>query len=266
MPEGPEVRLAADRVAAALRGRAIEEAWFAPHELRARGETLVGAIVTAVETRGKAMLTRFDNGLTLYSHNQLYGRWYTTRRGRRPDTTRDLRVALHNGRHSAWLYSASDVELLDEAGLAAHPFLAKLGPDVLDDSLEAGMLASRLAENRFHRRSLGSLYLDQRFLAGIGNYLRSEILFASRLHPALAPRELAGAERKRLARESLKLARRSYATRGVTLPASRARGGDRFWVFGRDDLPCRRCGAVILRMDVGSRRLYLCPGCQSRDR
>ena len=28
------------------------------------------------------VLTRFDNGLTIYSHNQLYGRWYTVRRPR----------------------------------------------------------------------------------------------------------------------------------------------------------------------------------------
>ena len=221
-----------------------------------------------METRGKAMLTRFDNGLTLYSHNQLYGRWYTTGRGQRPATNRDLRVALHNRRHSAWLYSASEIELLDDDGVAVHPFLSRLGPDVLDDALTPSRLADRLDEDRFRRRSLGALYLDQGFLAGIGNYLRSEILFTARLHPALAPRDLSASERRRLARESLKLARRSYETRGITLPASLAKRGKRrrFWVFGRDELPCRRCESTILRMDVGSRRLYLCPGCQPLDR
>lgn len=275
MPEGPEIRLAADRVADVLIDRRIEDVYFGLPRLRRHRDELLGSRVTAVDTRGKAMLTRFDNGLTLYSHNQLYGRWYTTPRDRRPKTSRDLRVALHNDEHSAWLYSASDIEVLTEAELVEHPFLAKLGPDILDDATTAALLAERLAERRFAGRSLGALYLDQGFVAGIGNYLRSEILFTSRLHPSSRPLDLTDGELRRLARESLTLARRSYESRGITLPPSRARKlkaagkqrqGYRFWVFARDGLPCRRCGAEILRMDVGSRRLYLCPGCQPRIR
>ncbi len=269
MPEGPEIRLAADRVAGALLDDPLEDVFFGPARLRRHRDALLGATVRAVDTRGKAMLTRFDNGLTLYSHNQLYGRWYTTVRGERPRTNRDLRVALHTRNRSAWLYSASEIEVLDDEGLARHPFLARLGPDVLDRDLSTARLAQRLAGDRFRRRTLGALYLDQGFLAGIGNYLRSEILFTARLHPALRPADLSTAERRRLARESLKLARRSYESRGSTLPPSRRKGrrrGGRFWVYSRDDQPCRRCGTTVLRMDVGSRGLYLCPACQPRER
>ena len=165
--------------------------------------------------------------------------------------------------------------MLTEAELVEHPFLKKLGPDILDEATTAGLLADRLATRRFAGRSLGALYLDQGFVAGIGNYLRSEILFTSRVHPSSRPQDLKDSELRRLARESLKLASRSYESRGITLPPSRARKlkaagekrrGYRFWLFGRDGLPCRRCGAEILRMDVGSRRLYLCPDCQPRIR
>jgi endonuclease-8 len=57
---------------------------------------------------------------------------------------------------------------------------------------------------------LGSLYLDQGFLAGIGNYLRSEILFAACLHPAGKPRELAAKTRNRLARQTRKIAQWAF--------------------------------------------------------
>ena len=100
MPEGPEIRLAADRIARALVGRTIAEAKLVPPSLRRFSHQMVGAQVTAIDTRGKAMLTRFDNGLSLYSHNQLYGRWYVTRRDRSPNTGRSLRVALHTDSHS----------------------------------------------------------------------------------------------------------------------------------------------------------------------
>ena len=110
MPEGPEIRLAADKVARVLVGRDVVAVEFGLARLRRFEKRLAGSAVTAVDTRGKAMLTRFNNGLTLYSHNQLYGKWYTTRRPRLPQTTRQLRVGLHTAAHSALLYSASDIE------------------------------------------------------------------------------------------------------------------------------------------------------------
>ena len=84
MPEGPEIRRAADKVAAVLVGKRVDEVRFGLSDLKPFEERLSGQTVTAVDTRGKAMLTRFDNGLTIYSHNQLYGRWYTVRRPRMP--------------------------------------------------------------------------------------------------------------------------------------------------------------------------------------
>ncbi len=272
MPEGPEIRIAADRVAEVLVGHAVEVEFPGFPKLRRHRKRLSGAVVTAIDTRGKAMLTRFDCGLTLYSHNQLYGRWYVRPRGTRPQTGRSLRVALHTEAHSALLYSASDVAVLDADGLETHPFLARVGPDILDRALTWRDLARRLDEPAFRGRALGALYLDQGFLAGIGNYLRSEILHFAGLRPEVRPRELAVRERNRLARETLAISRRSYETRGLTNPPARVRklkaagarrGAYRFAVFGRAGQPCHACETAIERLTIGSRRLYLCPSCQS---
>jgi endonuclease-8 len=272
MPEGPEIRLAADEIATVLVGQRIEDAFLALPRLRRQRKGVVGANVTAVDTRGKAMLTRFDSGLTLYSHNQLYGRWYVTDSGDEPDTSRSLRVALHTSKGSAWLYSASDIELLTEHGLARHPFLNRIGPDVLDDDLSAADIVARLKDARFVRRALSALYLDQAFLAGIGNYLRSEILFCACIEPARRPVDLTGPERQRLANETLRVSRRSYKTRGLTVSRDvarqlRAAGLShreyRFWVFRREGEPCRRCGGPVSRSSAGSRGLFVCGVCQT---
>jgi endonuclease-8 len=220
------------------------------------------------------MLTRFDNGLTLYSHNQLYGRWYTSKRGRLPATRRSLRVALHTATHSALLYSATDIQVLTPEQLERHPFLTRIGPDILDSGLTAPAVARRLQCERFRRRSIGSLYLDQAFLAGVGNYLRSEILFRSRVHPTRKPMDLTDTARRRLARETLRISRRSYETHGITLPSARMRrlkaqglrrAQYRFWVFGRQKLPCHLCGTAIERIAVAGRGLFLCPSCQAAE-
>ena len=272
MPEGPEIRLAADRIAKVLVGQRIEDVAFGLQPLKRFEKRLAGRQVTAIDTRGKAMLTRFDNGLTLYSHNQLYGRWYTTRRPKTPKTSRQLRVALHTRTHSALLYSASDIEVLTERGLARHPFLNRVGPDILDPTLTPGAIVERLASRTFRNRALGSLYLDQAFLAGNGNYLRSEILWAARVNPASKPAQLSDTARRRLARATLGISRRSYRTRGVTAPMKQAKkrkamgmsyGQYRFQAFGREGLSCYECGHIIERHTMGSRNIFVCPMCQS---
>lgn len=275
MPEGPEIRLAADEVAAVLVGQKIAKATFGLKDLRRFESRLTGSRVVAVDTRGKAMLTKFDNGLTLYSHNQLYGRWYTVRRPDIPETKRSLRVALHTQNASALLYSASDIEVLTEKQLTRHPFLTRIGPDILDATLTAAQIVARLEDPIFRNRSLAALYLDQAFLAGNGNYLRSEVLWSAAVSPGAKPASLSPKQLKTLADETLKLARRSYRTRGITVTprmakdlraAGKTYGQYRFYVFGRGGLSCYRCDTQIERHTMGSRNIFICPTCQRQSR
>ena len=270
MPEGPEIRRAADRLAQAVAGQRLTHAWFGFPALKRWEQPLRGKRIESITPHGKALLTRFDNDHTLYSHNQLYGVWRVATPGERPDSPRSLRVALETERAAILLYSASDVSMWRSDQVHTHPFLAKLGPDVLDPALNAKTVAARLRDPRFSGRALGALLLDQGFLAGMGNYLRSEVLFAAGLRPQRKPRELDAAQVRTLARELLAIPRRSYATRGIA-PAGGMRAdyitdtpdGFRFAVFDREGLPCPACGARIQRQQSGSRRLYLCPRCQA---
>lgn len=271
MPEGPEIRLAAEKIARPLAGKVVDEAWFAFPRLQRHRRQLEGQRVRSVEPRGKAMLIRFAGGLNLYSHNQLYGRWYVTAAGELPKTQRQLRVALSTEEHSALLYSASDIELLRDDELDDHPYLARLGPDVLDRKVTAAKVRRRLDDPRFSGRSFGALLLDQGFLGGIGNYLRSEILFAAGIDPSRRPADLDADERKRFASTALSISRRSLKTRGVTNDPSIVRelkavgvgrSQYRHFVFAREGKPCYRCGSDIDRIQVASRRLYRCPDCQ----
>ena len=263
MPEGPEIRRAADELAEAIVGAPIVHAELNLPTLSKRAGSLVGQRVLSITPRGKALLTRFDHGLTLYTHNQLYGVWRVAEAGERPDTTRSLRVVLESAQKALLLYSASDIALLDDAGVAAHPFLAKLGPDVLDAGTTVAAVRKRLAEPSFAGRQLGALLLDQGFLGGLGNYLRSEILFDAGLLPMRRPKDLDAEERKRLAAACLRIPRLSYATRGRRGKAYSAKGGFRFMVFDREGEPCMACGTTVERQEVGTRRLYWCPRCQA---
>ncbi|MEM7097865.1 MAG: endonuclease VIII [Pseudomonadota bacterium] len=271
MPEGPEIKIEADKIARILEGRIVQRVELPYKDLEAYKDAVVGQRVNQVKPKGKAMLVSFDSNLTLYSHNQLYGRWHTSRAGTLAKTKRKLRVALHTDAGVAALYSASDIEILTDNEVSAHPYLAKLGPDVLDASVTPARIVARLHENAFYRRKLGNLYLDQSFLAGVGNYLRSEILFNAGLSPHRTAQSLSEEEQQRLARATLTICRRAYKSRGVVNDPARVkalknqgltRSKYRFAVFARQGQPCYICAAKITRLDVAARRLYQCPQCQ----
>ncbi len=272
MPEGPEIRRAADRLEKTLTGKGKVRVWFAFPHLKRFESRLDGASMVTVDTFGKAMLTRFDNGLNIYSHNQLYGRWHCCSANHPPQTRRQLRLAIRTHSHSALLYSASEIEVLENDAVATHPFISRLGPDLLSSETTLSMVAGRLRERRFRNRQLGRLLTEQSFVAGLGNYLRCEILFVTGLTPSRRPADLDTRLIESLARAMLDLPRQSYETGGITnhLPRARrmlAEGHSfeeaRFHVFRRAGSPCYRCGTAILRSDRGGQATWFCPRCQN---
>lgn len=271
MPEGPEIRRVADRLGKVLVGAPLTQVWFAFPELEGMAGRLRQSRVTTVDCWGKALLITFADGHVLYSHNQLYGVWRVHRSGRPPATGRVLRARLAAAGHTASLYSASNISLWTTETLQQQPFLAGLGPDLLTHDVSVEDIVARLSEPRFAGRGLGGLLLDQGFYAGIGNYLRSEILFYAGLAPRQRSNDISDAQRKRLARCILTTIHQAYREAGVTnrptwrkrlQRAGKRRSQWRFAVFNRDNQPCHACGALILRETIASRRLYRCPTCQ----
>ena len=271
MPEGPEIRRIATRLHKVLAGNVAEKVTFTQEPLLDYGYELSGQRVDRVMSRGKALLTCFEGGMTVYSHNQLYGRWFITKRGKPPRTSRTLRLAVHTKTHSALLFSATDIAVLTPDALALHGYLTRLGPDALDAAVEWRDVLSRLQARGFAGRTLAALYLDQSFVAGIGNYLRTEILYSSHVHPLDRPKDLSRRQLGLLARNTLALTRQAYETGGITNTPARVarmrakgvrRSALRHLAFARAGEACYGCGDTIERVDIGARRLYVCPTCQ----
>lgn len=272
MPEGPEIKLAADKIAKAICNVPITDIFFAFDTLKQFEKILASQQVVSVKPKGKALLIRFSNSLSIYSHNQLYGVWYIRAANDYPTTNRQLRLAIHTQKKSALLYSASDIEVLNDAEIAVHPFLKNLGPDVLDEATTIEQVNARFLDKQFYRRGLPSLLLNQQFLCGLGNYLRSEILFVARVNPSLRPVDCSTIQLEKLAEMAIVIPRKSYFTKGITnditianklKAAGQPRQAYRHWVFGRENQPCHLCGTTIVKSVLGGRRIYYCPQCQS---
>lgn len=271
MPEGPEIHRAANKIRKALEGKVIEDIEITIPQFSGRKPDFLGKTVNKVEARGKALLIHFDS-FVMYSHNQLYGRWTVNLKKTEPKKwNRALRVALTTNKHTCRLWSATDVLLMEPWEVSGHPYIAKLGPDVVIKETRVGDLIEHMNQKKFQKRRLKTLLLDQGFFAGVGNYLRSEILFTSGLHPDRTIASLSEDEKIALAKESLFLSRQSYDVPGITIElklferlreSGFSRGQARHWVFTRNDKECHRCNSLIVHTRPGGRRLDYCPKCQ----
>jgi len=271
MPEGPEIWRTADILNDALQDKTITDLYFAFDELKEYESKLKGEKIDRVEARGKAILTFFANDKAMYSHNQLYGKWMVNGNGREPDTNRSLRVAIHNDEYSAYLYSASEIDILPKERISEHSYIQKLGPDVLHPDTTYDDILAQYRSEDFQNRKLTTLLLDQGFISGIGNYLRSEIMFYAGVDPHHKLKEYSDGQKEDLAKTTVKLSRRSYETKGIVndpsiVEALKREGADRkeyrFFVYKRTGNRCHKCGSVIEEEKTGGRKIYYCPNCQ----
>ena len=269
MPEGPEIFLAARAVhaAVALQPNALE---LHHPVLAAKARSLRDVPIARVHARSKAMLTELANGVVLYSHNQLYGEWVVHRAGE-PLLAKQVRLVIRTAQHQTVLYSATDFAWLQAGSEHAHPYIAKLGPEVLDAQVTAQHIARRLA--MFPRRVIADALLDQHVIAGLGNYLRADILLLARINPLRKIGTLSQPELLRIAKACKTLTQRSVRRNGVVRPwaqylAARAAGAAfeaaRFYAFDRQGAPCWDCATPIERVLQGGRGPFFCPACQGR--
>jgi endonuclease VIII len=268
MPEGPEIFLAARVVHEAVAQQPCTVKLLYP-AIASKSRSLRGVQIRRVHARSKAMLTEFANGAVLYSHNQLYGEWVVHAAGE-PLLKKQVRLIITTAKHQAVLYSATDFAWLRAGDEEKHPYIGKLGPEVLSSEVTAAQISQRLAQ--FPRRIIADALLDQHVLAGLGNYLRADILLVAKINPLRKISSLTPQELLRIARASKTLTQRSVQRRGVVRPwsaylAATKSGANyeaaRFYAFDREGAPCWECSTPIARITQGARGLFFCPICQA---
>ena len=219
---------------------------------------LVGRSVVAVDTYGKNLVMRFDDGRALHTHMQMSGSWHIYRPGERwrqsPGAARVVFEVEHvrEGKPPVPFvvvcFRAPVVRLLDRVQSVRDPRLHALGPDILAPELDVTEVLARMrAQNE--PRALGDVVLDQHVVAGIGNIYKSETLFLVREDPF---QPVANVDDSRL-RAVLARARElmqantsptpPLANRGSTRVTRFSLGGPRYWVYKRGGEPCPGCAA-----------------------
>jgi len=271
VPEGPEIRRVADKLISCLVGKQILSMRLIYPAISNAESLIKDCSVVSVHSIGKALLINFQNGYTLYSHNQLYGKWTINNVTTIPKTNRSLRLEFITAKKAVRLWSATEILLMKTCEIDNNSYIKKLGPDILNENINYNKIAERLSSSVCKNRIVAHILLDQKAFAGLGNYLRSEILFNANLNPYKKPKELNCDAITNLAKSIKNTTFTAYKNNGVTVSNEISIRGKldklprrqwKHYVFCRNNLSCFICNNKILRIRISGRRLDYCPSCQ----
>jgi formamidopyrimidine-DNA glycosylase len=213
-----------------------------------------GARIERLDRRGKLLVLRTDR-VDVGIHLGMTGRLFVDEEG--PLGPLAYGSATSNGVWDRWAVALDDgrrMRLHDPRRLGRvifEPTFDRLGPDAL--TLTRRQLAAAL---RDRRAPLKAVLLDQARIAGLGNLLVDEALWWAGLAPTRAAGSLDDAEIARLhgviRRRLVAMMRRGGSHTGRISPALRTE-------VLRSGRPCPRCGAALVRTEVGGRGTIWCP-------
>jgi len=288
MPELPEVETVRRGLSLLVIGKTItavthDNGKSFPNSESDTKAFLVGATITDIRRRAKVLLIDLDNEYTLVIHlkmtgqlvlrgEQVFGAGHPNDSlvGELPDrSTRvtfafsdDSHLYFNDQRKFGWmrLLPTLEVEQLD--------FFRKVGPEPLAADFTASDFIARLQRRK--NSGIKAVLLDQTVVAGIGNIYADESLWAAKIHPETAVKNIPEA-----------MLRQLYTGLRNVLHVSIEKGGstDRNYVnhegkrgsyltfanvFRREGQSCPRCGTTIIKTRVAGRGTHTCPVCQQK--
>lgn len=278
MPEGVEVKLSADVIRPLVVGKEIKAAYSTPNSRYGdskKGSNILGPnydslalynpkpIVESVEVKGKFMYWTLPmKTRTWYMFNTfgMTGQW-SPKQGKHPcfcfEFMDGSSIWFNDQRHFGTIQFHDNKEILDEK-------ISELGWDPLQMSLIGNFdwVKAQLAKTG---KGIGEVLMDQGVFAGVGNYIRAEALYLSKLSPFRPANKLSIDEIRILCQSIIKVMESSYEHQGATIQTYKTVYGEEgkysslFQVYGKKQGPC---GNAIVKQDSGGRTIHWCPATQ----
>ncbi|MTJ82519.1 MAG: bifunctional DNA-formamidopyrimidine glycosylase/DNA-(apurinic or apyrimidinic site) lyase [Telmatospirillum sp.] len=271
MPELPEVETVCRGLSEALVDRRLVRVETFRADLRRPfppdfAERLRNRRVTRIDRRAKYICAVLDDGWVWLVHLGMSGRMLVgpvdgTPPGRhdhvRLETDDGRRVLYHDPRRFGLM------DLVPAADLAAHPLLAGLGPEPLDDAFTTAVLLRAFAGKV---TPVKTALLDQTVVAGIGNIYACEALYRAGIRPDRDAGDLPRRQVDRLVSAIKDVLTEAIAVGGSSLRDHRRPDGElgyfqhSFAVYGREGEPCPKCGCGegVRRMGQSGRSTFYC--------
>lgn len=270
MPEGHIIHRLANHLNEDFRGVELEVS--SPQGRFAReAAVLDGHRIEYAETFGKHLFIHFDNPEpehTVYIHLGLIG---SLRFEPESDQWGQMRLRIVNPdiELAANLRGPQWCRLITDEEVAVAK--AKFGEDPIRPDAEPDVVWAKVSRSR---RLIGSLLMDQKLFAGVGNIYRAEVLFRQNVSPFLPGKELTKPQYDAIwsdlvllmaegVREGeINTVREEHMPERMGRDARHDDHGGEVYVYRREGLACYICESDVLRRDMEGRNLFWCPTCQ----
>jgi len=270
LPELPEVETTRRGIAPHIIGQTVRKViirngnlrWPVPLHL---DQTLQNHAVFTIDRRGKYILVRFEHG-TLILHLGMSGSLRVMFDATAPlkhdhvdfEFTGNRLLRYHDPRRFGSILWTSDNPY-------QHKLLADLGPEPLQPDFNGDHL---FHASRGRTQAVKTFIMDSHVVVGVGNIYASEALFAGGIRPQALAGKVSRDRYWKLAAAIRSILNKAISKGGTTLRDFTNSDGkpgyfqQKLNVYGRDQLPCRKCKQPIQLLVIGQRASYFCRHCQ----
>ncbi len=267
MPEYPEIFNRAREMQQVLPGRSIQSITVLQEKCLNLPEAdfnskVTGQTFTRIHSNGKWILAELTQGTLLLNLGMGGEVFFHYKDEPLPEKKRIILQLEGEDRLSINFWWFGYFHYVPEGRLHKHSMVSILGPDVMQISSDD---FTRLVSGSKQR--IKTLLLDQKRLAGIGNYYIHDIFFKAGIHPLTPAHNLSAAQIGTL-----------YTRMRAELQSSVDKGGadyeynlwggkgsyasDQLLVGYKEGRPCPVCQTEIIKIATGSTASYICPSCQ----
>lgn len=274
MPELPEVETVRRGLTQLVQGASIKSIDVLYPKMinvdtKSFQDALTNQTIDRIDRRGKYLLFRFNNDMTLVSHLRMEGKYDVEPDGTEPskhthvifhlDDNRELRYK--DSRKFGRMYLIKNGEEKTLSGLGT------IGPEPTEDDLTFNYMKQVMNKSR---GKIKPFLLNQSNIAGLGNIYCDEVLWMSKIHPETITNTISDDKIETLRQNIIKEIKMAIKGHGTTVHSySNAYGEagqfqNHLHVYGKQGEPCERCGVLFKKIKVAQRGTTYCPNCQKK--
>jgi len=280
VPELPEVEVVRRGLDAHVVGRSITGVdVLHPRPLRRHlagptdfAASVTGRRIVAACRRGKYLWLPLDSGDAILGHLGMSGQLLVQPEAAAAERHLRVRFRLDGGE--------TELRFVDQrmfgglavsaGGAALPPEIAHIARDPMDADFDDALFLAKVTKRA---SGIKRILLDQTVVSGVGNIYADEALWLAGLHGDRPGERLRRADVTRLLSAVRNVMGAALAQGGTSFDALyvNVNGESGYFdrslqAYGREGLPCTRCGAPIVRVSFMNRSSYFCPRCQPRPR
>lgn len=273
MPELPEVETVMRGMQIALQGHVLSDVilrrpdlrWQIPADFR---QSVAGQTIIGFRRRGKYILIRLSNNLSIVLHLGMSGR-IVLDSPITPALHEHVTFLTADGRRCGFVDPRrfGMLDLVPTAEEGDYRFFSSMGPEPLDTAFTGSVLHAALTGRK---SPIKTMLLDQKIVSGLGNIYVCEALYRACIHPQTLASTLKRQDTKRLVQAIRDVLREAIAAGGSSLKDYvRPEGGlgyfQHAWrVYGRKGQPCPDCPGPpdcmgVEQMTQAGRSTFFCP-------